>query len=141
MKTIKFLGVLSLCFVAIHTKAQNIERLKINYDDNGNRILRQYVNAPPDTAKHQISDVATPLREATSLVTAFPNDASSNMTLMNNGGTTIPAVLFDMNGKELAQYQLIPGKTNIDLSSYHPGYYLLTYSSDNTRKSLRLLKK
>lgn len=76
-------------------------------------------------------------------VDVYPNPASSTVFVSTAPHlTSLTVDLYDLAGKRLAGLSgKGSGVTNLDITSLHPGVYILSVATDNKRSSYRLLKE
>lgn len=89
-----------------------------------------------------VASLTNPLNE-TSGILAFPNPTSGLVRLQVNSSEWRKAIVTVQNalGQQIAQTQLHTYQTNIDLSTYQPGMYLLTIRNGERQQVMRLSKK
>lgn len=72
----------------------------------------------------------------------LPNPASSKMTIaLNEGITKSKAVVYDVLGKKIHEKELHTGKTQIDISNWNTGVYLVRIITDNKTLTKRFVKQ
>ncbi len=73
----------------------------------------------------------------------YPNPTSSILNIQSKLSTTISEVnVYDLLGKQLLNKKMSVSSTEIDMTNYSPGLYLLEVVSDNNQKSIhKIIKK
>ncbi|MFI5164296.1 MAG: T9SS type A sorting domain-containing protein, partial [Bacteroidia bacterium] len=117
-----------------------------NYDQNGNRILRQLVVSPcGGNQRKSHSDTA---KQDTLLILntkVYPNPANDKVTVEleqeNNAATGTSTIsLFDLNGREINTQSTGLNKLQIDVSTLPVGTYLLKIARGDKQASYSILK-
>lgn len=72
-------------------------------------------------------------------VNVFPNPAKNitNVEVLNGSGKSV--TLTDLSGKQIAVYNLLNGKVNIDTKDLKPGYYIVSVQLDRGIKNKKLV--
>ena len=127
------------------------EKIHIDYDAAGNRILRDwddiilktYNNGKDDKA---IGDVVKKYSEINALdiaqIVVYPNPTANNIIVEQTGAALLQngvVELYDATGKQLI-FQSASKTSDLDLSSYPSGTYLLILRSDNTTAQWKINK-
>ena len=73
----------------------------------------------------------------------YPNPTSSILNIQSKFNTTISEVnVYDLLGKQLLNKEMAVSTTEIDMTNYSPGLYLLEVVSENNQKSIhKIIKK
>lgn len=110
------------------------------YDQVGNRVLRQLTLNPgktTDIKNDSLNDL---------MVTIFPNPTSDQLNIkingagsLNNNKTNI--YLYDFSGRLLFKKEEVTELTNIDVSGYAAGTYVLHLSSGSTIRDWKIIKE
>jgi hypothetical protein len=76
-------------------------------------------------------------------VDAYPNPASSDMTVKVSGPAAGNAILTitDLSGKVISSRSMSGSETRLDLRGMAPGLYLLKYSDDHNTQTIRITKQ
>jgi hypothetical protein len=69
-----------------------------------------------------------------------PVDGSSKLYVKGNIGVSANAQLIDLSGKIIKEIRIASAATLIDMSTFSPGIYLLRYTDQFQKKTLRLIK-
>lgn len=75
--------------------------------------------------------------------TVYPNPTNSILNIQSKSNTTISEVkIYDLLGKQLLNKKTAVSATEIDMTDYSPGLYLLEVISENNQKSIhKIIKK
>lgn len=76
-------------------------------------------------------------------MTAFPNPVSDNVTITVNGTRAGDAKIYvtDLTGKTLSAMPVTSEVTNVDMSAYPSGIYIVKYADDAHNKVLKVSKQ
>lgn len=150
----KLIPVLVLMFCYIGAKAQT-PKIKISYDDNGNRILREYVTArpaPPPVIKEEDGSVATDgnVASLTDLVDLagnslkiYPNPSKDYFNVVVSEGILnrhAQLVLVDQLGREHQRIAIKGTTTTIDTKGMADGVYSIIVQYGTTKSTTRIVK-
>lgn len=83
--------------------------------------------------------IAQPVKNELSV---YPNPAGDLVTVLVpawSGKTTKSLIITDLSGKQVRQQNLLPGKTELDVSSLQRGAYLLVITGSGNTKEMRKL--
>ncbi|HRO42785.1 MAG TPA: T9SS type A sorting domain-containing protein [Flavipsychrobacter sp.] len=108
---------------------RNFYRLKMT-EANGNFTYSEIVTATASNPTHFAIDV-------------FPNPTANKVTVAVRGemGTDATLFLTDLTGKIIRQYANVNAQTEIDLSDFASGIYLIKYSDAKHTETIRVNKK
>lgn len=116
-----------------------------HYDNAGNRISRVYVVKMNNQAKNQPQEVAgieAPIGERK--ITTYPNPVKELLTI-DFGAIELPVPatlsLYDASGALKQNTSVQDMKTQIDLSGYAPGWYLLKISLEENLVIFKIIKE
>lgn len=75
--------------------------------------------------------------------TVYPNPASGNILIIPAGNAYKVIKVYDMMGKQIARWNMIPGKTTIsqDISSFPNGIYMLSFEGAGKKETVRIVKQ
>ena len=78
--------------------------------------------------------------ETTTKLTVYPNPSNSIFNIDIDANANIE--LFDITGKKLISQKIVFGTTELDLSNYNTGIYLLKVTNENNQsKTVKLIKQ
>ncbi len=155
----KLLTTLTFICTITAVRAQNSQNsyIKISYDVNGNRVLREYVGgrpAPPaDTANVVLADSAvipgdttTNSNLAASIKPNFkvyPNPSDNNFNIALDAAMLqqhCEVLLTDQLGKEHMRKVLTQTVTTISTQQLADGVYYIIVNNGNNRSTVRIVK-
>jgi beta-glucanase (GH16 family) len=71
----------------------------------------------------------------------FPNPVSDNLTILNLENTIQTAEIYSILGQKLHSCILLKNETNVDVSNYQNGIYLVKLISENSNTTYKFIKK
>ena len=79
----------------------------------------------------------------TDVFSVYPNPTTSILNILSKFNNTISEVnIYDLLGKQLLNKKMAVSTTEIDMTNYSPGLYLLEVVSENNQKSIhKIIKK
>lgn len=125
--------------------AQN--SVEFNYDENGNRILRQITVSKNNERDATDSPISAPATEVFQLlsVTLYPNPTEGNFTIAVNNATdeavTLRAILSTISGAVIYDKTFTSKVENFDLTKEPNGIYLLRLIAGNENRVWKVIKK
>jgi hypothetical protein len=131
---------LFFCLLILFSK-EGISQPHINYtyDDNGNRVQRDFV--PLRLANTQIKD-STVYHDIG--ISVFPNPVYETFHISVNSelnqNENINVLITDANGKKLYFKNLNSGMNNIDFSNYKSGIYFVKIELENEIVEYKIIK-
>ncbi len=145
----KTIFTLVLGFLATGLFAQD---LVYTHDANGNRIVRETIflktanpaNGNPATAQNQAQQEALETYLLGNPIVVYPNPTAGKIVLETTSaealsGATI--LLFDANGRHLQQLIITTTQTDIDLTAYANGVYIVRLTYQGRTKEWRVVKQ
>jgi len=153
----KIISILILGFGFIAAKAQT-PKILISYDENGNRILRQYVPyrpAPPQQPQETDSTLLAGKPEhkdveASGLATVtgnslkvFPNPSNDNFNVVVSEGIlnrNAELVMIDQLGREHKRKKIRSLTTTISTKGMADGVYSIIVQHGDTRSTTKVVK-
>ncbi len=139
----KFLFILSInLFIFGGLLAQNT--YEYTYDANGNRIVRQII-----TLKQVSADIDDSVLDDNSLVYSkgelkiYPNPVSVSLTIDMEGSPDycFNYRIIDLHGKIIKTGKTESGSTNVDMSAFPNGSYILHITGDGSQSEWKIIKK
>ena len=154
-KNISLTFMVIICtLININVFAQTFVRY--DYDNAGNRILRQVITIPPKLSPEdslqfivQHPGLEENLKGAEEnlgdcKVTVFPNPTGGIFTLEINGsfdGNSSMLSLYSISGTEISNRRQLAKSNKMDISSYPAGSYILKVSLDGLSASWIIIKE
>lgn len=75
-------------------------------------------------------------------VAAYPTPARDMVTIeVANGAATGNIQVADLSGRHMRAMNVANGKTNLDMSSFAPGIYIIKYTDDARSKTIKIVKE
>jgi len=154
MKKIISILLLSICYIS--AKAQT-PKILISYDENGNRILRQYLPyrpAPPPVATDSTSvanENENKSRGISALVVnnennvkVYPNPSNDNFNIVVSQGildNNAELLLMDQLGRILYRKKVEATTTTISTKQMADGAYNIIVQYGNNKSTLKIVKE
>ena len=137
MKRTIIMGIcLMLCGVV--SSAQNVT---YSYDNRGN-VTKRRVTPVQNTAK--TVKKTTKLDLSTDILECFeigPNPTKGPLTIKCNNGISFGCYLYNERGQLLVKRESVSYETQMDLSSYPTGVYLLNIRQDDNNQQYKIVKR
>jgi len=152
-----FMGLLPFIY------GQNVMKREYDYDNAGNRIVRQVLTLPNKSPKQQKSNDSLPeteeLKETENLselgnfyvdkvgdisLKIFPNPTTSVVTLQIDDATGEidgEITLYGLSGVKIASQRMTSYRTEIDMNSYPTGTYLATVLINGKTSYWKIVKQ
>lgn len=137
MKRTIIMGILLILY-GVESSAQNVT---YSYDSRGNVTKRRVTpvqNAAKAVKKTTKLDLSTDILECFEI---SPNPTKGPLTIKCNNGISFGCYLYNERGQLLAKKESESYETQMDLSSYPTGVYLLNIRQDDNNQQYKIVKR